>query len=173
MERVSAAMRMNARRATKVPSRSLSTRSATTQAPHCAETRSGRGFSGDLLCCSACEGGQPFAAPRFAHLIPESLRRAHRGLVQRFLREPHARNLIQRLLKREGRGNFCLAPHPLRCAINQSLAGFLQKPHRILRSPLKAHFKMQMRAGGAASVSHLANLAPPQNHIANLDQALG
>ncbi len=35
-------MRMIARRATKVPSRSLSTRHATTQAPHCAETRMGR-----------------------------------------------------------------------------------------------------------------------------------
>ena len=41
-ERVSGAMRMIARRATKVPSCSLSTRSATTQAPHCAETRMGR-----------------------------------------------------------------------------------------------------------------------------------
>jgi hypothetical protein len=117
---------MIARRATKVPSRSLSTRSATTQAPHCAETRMGRlprhgqrslgcgsgsmsapfngvscgsfaplpaprcarpspgRFSGDLLCRSACEGGQPLAAPRFAHLIPESQRRARVGLVQRF-----------------------------------------------------------------------------------------
>ncbi len=119
-------MRMIARRATKVPSRSLSTRSATTQAPHCAETRMGRlprhgqrslgcgsgsnsapfhnvscgslrpfplhatrvrvrgAFLGDLLCRSACEGGQPLAAPRFAHLIPESHRRARVELVQRF-----------------------------------------------------------------------------------------
>src|SRR5712691_13347029 len=126
-ERVSGEMWMKARRATKVPSRSLSTRSATTQALHCAETRTGRlprhgqrslgcgsgsnsapfygdscsslrpfphhaardrvrgAFPGDLLCRSACEGGQPFAAPRFAHLIPENLRRAHRGPVQRFL----------------------------------------------------------------------------------------
>jgi len=42
VERVSGAMRMIARRATKVPSRSLSTRSATTQAPDFAETRTGR-----------------------------------------------------------------------------------------------------------------------------------
>ena len=42
-------------------------------------------FSGDLLCRLACEGGEPFAAPRFAHLIPESLRRARVGLIQRFL----------------------------------------------------------------------------------------
>jgi hypothetical protein len=128
VERVAGAMRMIARHATKVPSRSLSTRSATTQAPHCAETRMGRlprhgqrslgcgsgsmgapfndfscgslrpfplhaarvrvrgAFPGDLLCRSACEGGQPFAAPRFAHLIPESLRRARVGFVQRFLK---------------------------------------------------------------------------------------
>ena len=106
-------MRMIARRATKVPSRSLSTRSATTQAPHCAETRPGRlprhgqrslgcgsgsmsapfcnvscgslrpfplhahaspspgRFSGNLLCRSACEGGQPFAAPRFACVLAD------------------------------------------------------------------------------------------------------
>jgi hypothetical protein len=119
-------MRVIARRATKVHSRSLSTRSATTQAPHCTETRTGRlprhdqrslgcgsgsmsapfhnvscgslrpfphhasrdrvrgAFPGNLLCRSACEGGQPLAAPRFAHLISESHRRARVGLVQRF-----------------------------------------------------------------------------------------
>jgi len=36
---VAGKMRMDARRATKVPSRSLSTRSATTQTPHFAATR--------------------------------------------------------------------------------------------------------------------------------------
>ena len=64
------------------------------QAPHCAETRSGRGFSGDLLCRSACEGGQPFAAPRFAHLIPKSQRRALVGLNQRFLTQQKAFLLV-------------------------------------------------------------------------------
>jgi len=138
MERVSGAMRMIVRRATKVPTCSLSTRSATTQALHCAETRTGRlprhgqrslgcgsgsmsapfhnvscgslrpfplhaarvrvrgAFPGDLLCRSACEGGQPFAAPRFAHLIPENLRRAHHGPVQRFLGFARSQRLVAR-----------------------------------------------------------------------------
>ena len=52
---------------------------------HAARDRVRGAFSGDLFCRSACEGGQPFAAPRFAHLIPKSQRRALVGLNQRFL----------------------------------------------------------------------------------------
>jgi hypothetical protein len=52
-------------------------------APRYARPSPGR-FSSGLLCRSACEGGQPFAAPRFAHLIPKSQRRALVGLNQRF-----------------------------------------------------------------------------------------
>src|SRR5436853_4818265 len=46
----------------------------------------GRGFPGDLLCRAARPWGLPRASRRFAHLIPESLRRGHAGLIQRFLR---------------------------------------------------------------------------------------
>jgi len=45
----------------------------------------GRGFPGDLLCRAARPWGLPWASRRFAHLIPESRRRGHAGLVQRFL----------------------------------------------------------------------------------------
>src|SRR5439155_7358418 len=45
----------------------------------------GRGFPGDLLCRAARPWGLPRASRRFAHLIPESLRRGHAGLIQRFL----------------------------------------------------------------------------------------
>src|SRR5436190_15862560 len=44
----------------------------------------GRGFPGDLLCRAARPWGLPRASRRFAHLIPESLRRGHAGLMQRF-----------------------------------------------------------------------------------------
>src|SRR2546429_4794981 len=44
----------------------------------------GRGFPGDLLCRAARPWGLPRASRRFAHLIPESLRRGHAGLIQRF-----------------------------------------------------------------------------------------
>jgi hypothetical protein len=44
VSRVADKMRMAARRATKVPSHSLSTRSATTQTPQFAATRMGRRF---------------------------------------------------------------------------------------------------------------------------------
>src|SRR6266702_7719345 len=46
----------------------------------------GRGFPGDLLCRAARPWGLPRASRRFAHLIPESLRRGHAGLIQRFRR---------------------------------------------------------------------------------------
>src|SRR5437870_7725039 len=38
------------------------------------------------ICCVAplANGGLPLASRRFVHLIPESLRRDHAGLVQRF-----------------------------------------------------------------------------------------
>ncbi len=55
------------------------------QTPQFAATRMGRGFPGGLLCRSACQGEWPLAAPRFAHTIPESRRRGHAGLNQRFL----------------------------------------------------------------------------------------
>ncbi|MGH8750179.1 MAG: hypothetical protein ACREUV_00575, partial [Burkholderiales bacterium] len=48
----------------------------------------GRGFPGGLLCRSACQGDWPLAAPRFAHLIPESHRRNRVGLNQRFPNSP-------------------------------------------------------------------------------------
>src|SRR5436190_20820401 len=53
---------------------------------HCAETRRDGGFPGDLLCRAARPWGLPRASRRFAHLIPESLRRGHAGLIQRFPR---------------------------------------------------------------------------------------
>jgi hypothetical protein len=56
------------------------------QTPHFAATRMGRACPGGLLCLSACQGGWPLAAPRFAHPIPESRRRNRVGLNQRFLR---------------------------------------------------------------------------------------
>src|SRR5438132_11006575 len=46
----------------------------------------GRGFPGDLLCRAARPWGLPWASRRFVHLIPESRRRDHAGLIQRFLR---------------------------------------------------------------------------------------
>src|SRR5437660_11678164 len=38
------------------------------------------------ICCVAplANGGLPLASRRFVHLIPESLRRDHAGLIQRF-----------------------------------------------------------------------------------------
>src|SRR5438132_4681809 len=44
----------------------------------------GRGFPGDLRCRAPCQWGLPLASRRFVHLIPESLRRGHAGLIQRF-----------------------------------------------------------------------------------------
>jgi hypothetical protein len=67
----------------------------------------GRGFPGDLLCRSACEGGQPFAAPRFAQLIPKSHRRALVGLNQRFLNSSSVSvkaRVMQEVLLRLNRG---------------------------------------------------------------------
>jgi hypothetical protein len=55
------------------------------QTPQFAATRMGQGFPGGLLCRSACQGEWPLAASRFAHSIPESRRRGHAGLNQRFL----------------------------------------------------------------------------------------
>ena len=49
------------------------------------QTRRGRGFPGDLLCRAPCEGGRPFAAARFAHLIPESRRRGPEGFFNSLL----------------------------------------------------------------------------------------
>src|SRR5713226_8510159 len=40
--------------------------------------------AGDLLCRAARPWGLPRASRRFAHLIPESRRRGHAGLAQRF-----------------------------------------------------------------------------------------
>jgi len=61
--------------------------------PHHAPRDRVRGaFPGGLLCRSACEGGQPFPAPRFVHPIPESRRRNREGLNQRFLNRKTARN---------------------------------------------------------------------------------
>jgi len=54
------------------------------QTPHFAATQRDSGFPGGLLCRSACQGEWPLAAPRFAHTIPESLRRNRVGLNQRF-----------------------------------------------------------------------------------------
>src|SRR5436190_21449722 len=51
---------------------------------HCAETRRDGGFPGDLLCRTARPWGLPRASRRFAHIIPERLRRGHAGLIQRF-----------------------------------------------------------------------------------------
>jgi len=45
----------------------------------------GRGFPGDLLCRAVRPWGLPWASRRFVHLIPESRRRGHAGLIQRFL----------------------------------------------------------------------------------------
>src|SRR6266496_3052275 len=53
----------------------------------------GRGFPGDLLCRAARPWGLPRALRRFAHLIPESLRRGHAGLIQRFLSGDAVRKL--------------------------------------------------------------------------------
>ena len=45
----------------------------------------GARLSGDLLCRAPCEGGRPFAAARFAHLIPESRRRGPEGFFNSLL----------------------------------------------------------------------------------------
>src|SRR5438132_12288735 len=44
------------------------------------------------ICCVAplANGGLPLASRRFVHLIPESLRRGHAGLIQRFHAPPRA-----------------------------------------------------------------------------------
>jgi hypothetical protein len=55
------------------------------QTPYFAATRWDGAYPGGLLCRSACQGEWPLAAPRFAHPIPESRRRGHAGLNQRFL----------------------------------------------------------------------------------------
>jgi len=81
---VAGKMRMDARRATKVVASTTKPRSVTTQTRHFAATPGDDGFPGSLLCRSACQGKWPLAAPRFAHTIPESRRRNHVGLNQRF-----------------------------------------------------------------------------------------
>ena len=48
------------------PGRTTKPRSATMQTAHFAATRRDGARLGSLLCRSACQGGQPFAAPRFA-----------------------------------------------------------------------------------------------------------
>src|SRR6266567_2992415 len=57
---------------------------ATTQMRPLRRNPKGRGFPGDLHCRAARPWGLPRASRRFAHLIPESLRRGHAGLIQRF-----------------------------------------------------------------------------------------
>ena len=49
------------------------------------ETESGAAFRAICFVARLAKGGQPFAASRFAHLIPKSQRRALVGLNQRFL----------------------------------------------------------------------------------------
>src|SRR5438445_5903054 len=51
---------------------------------HCAETRRDGAFRAICFVASLAHGGLPWASRRFAHLIPESLRRSHAGLLQRF-----------------------------------------------------------------------------------------
>src|SRR6266704_5457009 len=55
----------------------------------------GRGFPGDLRCRAARPWGLPRASRRFAHLIPESLRRGHAGLIQRFLSLPARMSIVE------------------------------------------------------------------------------
>ena len=44
------------------------------------------GFRAICFVAPLAHGGLPWASRRFAHLIPETRRRGHAGLIQRFLR---------------------------------------------------------------------------------------
>src|SRR5260370_18658512 len=57
----------------------------------------GRVFPGDLLWRAARPWGLPRASRRFAHLIPESLRRGDAGLIQRFPDPRSAFAMVPRL----------------------------------------------------------------------------
>ena len=74
----------DARRATKVVAGTTMPRSATTQMGIFRTNPHGAQLSGRSALSSGWRRGQPFAAPDFAHPIPESPRRGHAGLVQRF-----------------------------------------------------------------------------------------
>ena len=51
---------------------------------HGAETRRDGAFRAICFVAPLAHGGLPWASRRFAHLIPESVRRGHAGLIQRF-----------------------------------------------------------------------------------------
>ena len=72
------------------------------QTPQFAAIQRDSSFPGGLLCRSACQGGWPLAAPRFAHSIPESRRRNRAGLNQGSLIY-HDRQREARVSTRRGR----------------------------------------------------------------------
>src|SRR5438552_8234948 len=77
-------MASDARRRGAANSSCLFASRATTQMRPLRRNPKGRGFPGDLLCRATCPWGLPWASRRFAQLIPESRRRGHAGLIQRF-----------------------------------------------------------------------------------------
>src|SRR5690349_21240500 len=68
----------------------------------------GRGFSGGLPCQAPSKGDQPFASSPFAHLIPQSLRRASGDLFSGSLNLPA---LNHRLRKRAAIDMFQLTAY--------------------------------------------------------------
>src|SRR6266568_9011150 len=92
---------------------------------HCAETQRDGGFPGDLLCRAARPWGLPRASRRFAHLIPESLRRGHAGLIQRFLKRGAIR---QPLGKLTSYNEIRPTPIPASCRFADSWRAFVGAP---------------------------------------------
>lgn len=77
---------MIASRATKVVAETTMPRRSTKRARDLAATLMGRGYSGELPRCAACQGEQPLTARHALHLIPQSRRRDRVGINQRFLK---------------------------------------------------------------------------------------
>jgi hypothetical protein len=65
---------------------------------HCAETRRDGAFRAICFVAPLAHGGLPWASRRFVHLIPESRRRGHAGLIQRFPKL--SREVVDRLDQR-------------------------------------------------------------------------
>ena len=85
VSRVAEKIEMVARSATQVVAGSTTPRSATKRALDFRATLSGRGFAGDPLCRSTCEGNNP--SLRLASQVSsrKADRHGHAGLVQGFL----------------------------------------------------------------------------------------
>src|SRR5437588_10675660 len=74
---------------------------ATTQVRPLRRNPEGRGLPGDLLCRAARQWELPLASRRFVHLIPESRRRGHAGLIHRLPKQdPSMKRIVLAIVSR-------------------------------------------------------------------------